>query len=46
MATRPRFGLLLAGGLLASIAAVPAWAQSDYPNRPITVVVPFPGRAV
>jgi tripartite-type tricarboxylate transporter receptor subunit TctC len=32
----------LAGALLASIAAVPAEAQSDYPNRPITVVVPFP----
>ncbi len=27
---------------LANFVPVAAWAQSDYPNRPITLVVPFP----
>ncbi|PQA83369.1 Tat pathway signal protein [Limnohabitans sp. TS-CS-82] len=32
----------LTAGLLASAAAWPAWAQEDYPSRPITMLVPFP----
>ncbi|MBI1203142.1 MAG: tripartite tricarboxylate transporter substrate binding protein [Rhodopseudomonas sp.] len=34
---------LLAIALLTAVtpATVPAWAQSDYPNHPITLVVPF-----
>jgi len=32
----------LAAGLLASAAAWPAFAQDDYPSRPITMLVPFP----
>jgi len=34
-------GLLLAAGLLIAFA-VPAAAQSDYPNRPIRLIIPFP----
>ncbi|RYY67239.1 MAG: tripartite tricarboxylate transporter substrate binding protein, partial [Comamonadaceae bacterium] len=32
-----RSALLLAAGLLAA----PAFAQSDFPNRPIKLVVPY-----
>jgi tripartite-type tricarboxylate transporter receptor subunit TctC len=32
---------LLAGVVVAAFAAAPASAQSDYPTRPITVIVPF-----
>lgn len=28
--------------MLASLTAMPAMAQEDYPNRPVTMVVPFP----
>jgi tripartite-type tricarboxylate transporter receptor subunit TctC len=28
--------------LLAGMLALPALAQDDYPNRPVTMVVPFP----
>jgi tripartite-type tricarboxylate transporter receptor subunit TctC len=40
---RPRLDVLLAAALIAAVAtqAAPASAQ-DYPNRPITLVVPFP----
>lgn len=35
--------MLGAGMALAASAALPAWASDDkYPNRPITLVVPFP----
>src|SRR6188768_3329233 len=33
--------LLMAASLLLALAA-PAAAQSDYPNRPIRVIIPFP----
>ena len=32
----------LSAGLLSATAAWPAWAQDDYPSRPITMLVPFP----
>jgi len=34
---------LIAGAIVgvASIALQPAWAQSDYPTRPVTLIVPF-----
>jgi tripartite-type tricarboxylate transporter receptor subunit TctC len=40
---RPRLDVLLAAALIAALAtqAAPAFAQ-DYPNRPITLIVPFP----
>ncbi len=28
--------------LIASLLSVPAWAQEDYPTKPITMLVPFP----
>lgn len=34
--------LRLAAALLASLACLAASAQSDYPNRPVTMIVPFP----
>lgn len=34
--------LRLAAALLASLACLTAGAQSDYPNKPITMIVPFP----
>ena len=40
MSTR-RLTLLAAAGLLLSLA-VPAAAQSDYPNRPVRLIIPFP----
>src|SRR6187431_643448 len=33
---------LLALALLALVGAAPAQAQSDFPNRPVRIVVPFP----
>jgi tripartite-type tricarboxylate transporter receptor subunit TctC len=33
--------LLLAAGLLAALAG-PAFAQADYPNRPVRLIIPFP----
>lgn len=33
---------LLAAALAAACAATPAWAQRDYPAKPITLIVPFP----
>nr|WP_245638583.1 tripartite tricarboxylate transporter substrate binding protein [Hydrogenophaga palleronii] len=44
--TRRRAGALLltAATLTAALGFAPAWAQGagDYPNRPITLVIPFP----
>jgi tripartite-type tricarboxylate transporter receptor subunit TctC len=40
MTTWPRFWLPLCGALL--IATTPAVHAQDYPNRPITVIIPFP----
>ena len=40
MSSRSRRAALVALGALCTIA--PALAQSDYPNRPITYVVPYP----
>lgn len=37
-----RRGALLALSLACLGSAAPAWAQADYPNRPITYVVPYP----
>ena len=34
--------LRIAAALLASLACLAASAQSDYPNKPITMIVPFP----
>ena len=34
--------LRLAAALLASLACLAASAQSDYPTRPVTMIVPFP----
>jgi tripartite-type tricarboxylate transporter receptor subunit TctC len=36
-----RRALALASLAAASVAATPALAQADYPNKPITIVVPF-----
>ena len=33
---------LSAAALMAMIGGMPAWAQTDFPNKPITIVVPFP----
>jgi tripartite-type tricarboxylate transporter receptor subunit TctC len=33
--------LLLAAGLFAALAG-PAFAQADYPNRPVRLIIPFP----
>ena len=38
---RMRFLLLVAASLLAALAG-PAFAQADYPNRPIRLIIPFP----
>ena len=32
----------LAAAILCSVAAIPALAQSDYPSKPVTMIVPFP----
>ena len=32
----------LAAAILCAAAAFPALAQSDYPNKPVTMIVPFP----
>ena len=32
----------LAAAILCTAAAFPALAQSDYPNKPVTMIVPFP----
>ena len=32
----------LAAAILCVVAALPAIAQSDYPNKPVTMIVPFP----
>src|SRR5712671_7308825 len=32
----------LVGLVLAATAAAPAYATADYPNRPITLIVPYP----
>jgi tripartite-type tricarboxylate transporter receptor subunit TctC len=37
-----RSWLTVALGVLALVATAPAQAQSDFPSRPITIVVPFP----
>ena len=38
---RMRFLLLAAASLLAALAG-PAFAQADYPNRPVRLIIPFP----
>ncbi len=42
--SRMRSMLLQAGGLMLALTAMalPAAAQSDYPNRPIRLIIPFP----
>jgi tripartite-type tricarboxylate transporter receptor subunit TctC len=32
---------LVAAGLAGALAAAPAFAQTDYPNKPISIIVPF-----
>ncbi len=32
----------LAAAILCGVASLPAVAQSDYPNKPVTMIVPFP----
>ena len=32
----------LAAAILCTVAAIPALAQSDYPSKPVTMIVPFP----
>ena len=34
--------LLLLGAAALALAAVPVLAQSDYPNKPVKIIVPFP----
>jgi tripartite-type tricarboxylate transporter receptor subunit TctC len=34
--------LQLAGASIAGLGGLPAWAQDDYPNKPVTMLVPFP----
>jgi len=34
--------LQLAGAGLAGLGSVSAWAQDDYPSKPVTMLVPFP----
>jgi tripartite-type tricarboxylate transporter receptor subunit TctC len=40
--TQRRELLQFAGAGLAGLMGLPAWAQDDYPNKPITMLVPFP----
>jgi tripartite-type tricarboxylate transporter receptor subunit TctC len=42
MANVHRRSLVLGGACAAAAASLPAWAQADYPNQPIRLVVPFP----
>ena len=37
-----RFARLLAIALVAAVTAGPAFAQSDYPNKPVKWIVPYP----
>ncbi len=39
--SRRHFGLQAAAASLALLGTVPAIAQTDFPNKPITIVVPF-----
>jgi tripartite-type tricarboxylate transporter receptor subunit TctC len=39
---RRREVLASAAGLFAAAAPAAGWAQADYPNRPIKIIVPFP----
>ncbi len=39
---QPLFSRRIAGALLALLALLPVAALADYPDRPITIVVPFP----
>jgi len=34
--------LQLAGAGVAGLAGLPAWAQDDYPSKPVSMLVPFP----
>lgn len=34
--------LQLAGAGVAGLAGLPAWAQDDYPSKPVSLLVPFP----
>src|SRR6188474_1619605 len=38
---RMRFLLFVAASLLAGLVG-PAFAQADYPNRPVRLIIPFP----
>ncbi len=40
--TQRRELLQFAGAGLAGLMGLPAWAQDDYPNKPISMLVPFP----
>lgn len=40
--THRRELLQLAGAGLAGLVGLPAWAQDDYPSKPISMMVPFP----
>jgi tripartite-type tricarboxylate transporter receptor subunit TctC len=40
--TQRRELLQFAGAGLAGLLGLPAWAQDDYPNKPISMLVPFP----
>lgn len=42
LAANVRFTLFAALVLVASLTAGPAFATADYPNRPVTLIVPYP----
>jgi tripartite-type tricarboxylate transporter receptor subunit TctC len=42
LAANVRFALFAALVLAASLTAVPAFATADYPNKPVTLIVPYP----
>jgi hypothetical protein len=40
--TMIRRQLLIAASLVAAAVPLQTWAQTDYPNKPIKLIVPFP----